>query len=157
MKEKYALTDEQALLAKLRYNRLLDIFLSLTCYSLQSHLRTQVNNVQIETDELYVGVDHRGAHYAIPVQAKGGSDKLGIVQIEQDFALCHARFESLIAVPVAAQFLAENKIALFQFERDEVGNVAIAKESHFLLVEPNELSDQEIRSYASRRDDRFEW
>jgi hypothetical protein len=32
--EKYALNDEQALLAKLRYNRLIDIFTGLTCYSL---------------------------------------------------------------------------------------------------------------------------
>src|SRR5258708_16075950 len=39
---KYALGDEQALLAKLRYNRLVDIFTGITCYSLQSHLRTTV-------------------------------------------------------------------------------------------------------------------
>ena len=36
----YALNDEQALLAKLRYNRLIDIFTGITCYSLQSHLST---------------------------------------------------------------------------------------------------------------------
>jgi hypothetical protein len=35
---KYALSDEQALLAKLRYNRLVDLFTAITCYSLQSHL-----------------------------------------------------------------------------------------------------------------------
>ena len=32
---KYSMSDEQALLAKLRYNRLVDIFTGLTCYSLQ--------------------------------------------------------------------------------------------------------------------------
>ena len=37
---KYAFNDEQGLLAKLRYNRLIDIFSGVTCYSLQSHLRT---------------------------------------------------------------------------------------------------------------------
>jgi len=31
---KYALSDEQALLAKVRYNRLVDIFSGVTCYSL---------------------------------------------------------------------------------------------------------------------------
>lgn len=36
--ERYALDDEQALLTKLRYNRLLDIFTGATCYSLQNHL-----------------------------------------------------------------------------------------------------------------------
>lgn len=50
--EKYALSDEQALLAKLRYNRLIDIFTGVTCYSLQSHLRTAISSIgQIETDE----------------------------------------------------------------------------------------------------------
>jgi hypothetical protein len=62
--EMYALDDEQALLAKLRYNRLIDIFTGISCYSLQSHLRTTVPKVgQVETDEIYIGVDRRGAHY----------------------------------------------------------------------------------------------
>jgi hypothetical protein len=39
---KYALSDEQALLAKVRYNRLVDIFTGVACYSLQNHLRTTV-------------------------------------------------------------------------------------------------------------------
>ena len=37
---KYSISDEQALLAIVRYNRLIDIFLGVTCYSLQNHLRT---------------------------------------------------------------------------------------------------------------------
>ena len=78
----YALDDEQALLAIIRYNRLIDTFLGLTTYSLQNHLRTTVNNIgQIEIDELYVGLDKYGCHYIIPVQAKGGRDQLGVVQI----------------------------------------------------------------------------
>ena len=36
----YALSDEQALLAKVRYNRLVDVFLGIATYSLQNHLRT---------------------------------------------------------------------------------------------------------------------
>ncbi|MGB9406494.1 MAG: hypothetical protein WCA89_03095, partial [Terracidiphilus sp.] len=94
---KYAFEDEQALLAKVRYNRLIDIFTGLTCYSLQNHLRTTVPQMgQVETDEIYVGLDKKGAHYVIPVQAKGGTDKLGIVQIEQDFAVCAHRYPTLI-------------------------------------------------------------
>lgn len=50
----YALDDEQALLAIVRYNRLVDIFLGLTTYSLQNHLRSTVEGIgQIEIDELY--------------------------------------------------------------------------------------------------------
>jgi hypothetical protein len=102
--EKYRLSDEQALLAKLRYNRLLDIFTGVTCYSLQNHLRTTVPEMgQVETDELYIGIDRRGAHYVFPVQAKGGRDKISIVQIEQDYAMCKDKFSMLICRPIAAR------------------------------------------------------
>ncbi len=74
----YKLDDEQALLAIVRYNRLIDTFLGLTTFSLQNHLRTTVEGIgQIEIDELYVGLDKRGCHYVIPVQAKGGKDQSG--------------------------------------------------------------------------------
>jgi hypothetical protein len=57
---KYSISDEQALLAKLRYNRLIDIFTGVACYSLQNHLRTTVPTMgQVESDEIYVGVDKR--------------------------------------------------------------------------------------------------
>ncbi len=75
----YALTDEQALLAKLPYIRLIDIFTCVACYSLQSHLRTTVRQLgQVETDTIYIGLDKRGAHYVFPVQAKGGNDSLNV-------------------------------------------------------------------------------
>ncbi len=36
-------------------------FTGITCYSLQNHLRTSVPDIgQVETDELYVGVDKKG-------------------------------------------------------------------------------------------------
>jgi len=76
----YALSDEQSLLAKLRYNRLLDVFTGVACYSLQSHLRTKVPRIgQTETDELYLGIGRGGAHYIFPVQAKGRKDRLNVV------------------------------------------------------------------------------
>ncbi len=73
---KYALSDEQALLAILRYNRLIDIFTGVTCYSLQNHLRTTVAGMgQIETDEVYLGIDRRGAHYVFPVRSEGAQTR----------------------------------------------------------------------------------
>ena len=69
----YALDDEQALLAIVRYNRLIDTFLGLTTYSLQNHLRTTVKGMgQIEIDELYIGLDRHGCHYIVPVQGQRG-------------------------------------------------------------------------------------
>ena len=147
---RYAFGDEQGLLAKLRYNRLIDIFTGVTCYSLQNHLRTTVPDMgQIETDEVYIGLDQYGAHYIFPVQAKGGADQLGIVQIEQDFALCANKFPALICRPIAAQFMGDNLIALFSFETTENG-IAISDEKHYRLALPEQLTDEELAAYHNR-------
>ena len=123
---KYALSDEQALLAKVRYNRLLDIFTGVACYSLQNHLRTSVAEMgQVETDELYIGVDRKGVHYAFPIQAKGGRDKLNVVQIEQDFAMCASKFPTLVCRPIAVQFMRDEAIATFELEETPDGDPQI--------------------------------
>jgi len=146
----YALNDEQALLAKLRYNRLIDIFTGVACYSLQNHLRTAVPGIgQVETDEIYIGVDRRGVHYIFPVQAKGGNDKLSVVQIEQDLAVCEARFPLLICRPIAAQFMSGDLIALFACERGTTG-IAISAEKHYRLVPPEEVTAADLDSYRTR-------
>lgn len=143
----YALTDEQALLARLRYNRLIDIFTGLTCYSLQNHLRTTVPGIgQVETDEIYVGIDGNGAHYIVPVQAKGGADQLGTVQIEQDLGLCAEKYPDLLCRPVGAQFAADDVIALFGLAASEEG-VKLVREKHYRLVRAEELSEEELLSY----------
>ena len=146
----YALNDEQALLAKVRYNRLIDIFTGVTCYSLQSHLRSAVASIgQVETDEIYIGIDRRGAQYVFPVQAKSGKDALSIVQIAQDFALCADKFPSLICWPVAAQFMADDLIALFEFERGTEG-ITIASEKHYRLVPPDAVTEDDLSTYRQR-------
>lgn len=147
---KYAFSDEQALLAKVRYNRLVDIFSGVTCYSLQNHLRTTVPEMgQVETDEIYIGVDKKGAHYVFPIQAKGGKDKLSIVQIEQDFAVCLTKFPLLVCRPIAAQFMDAGVIALFEFEAGESG-VTVASERHYKLVLPKEVTDTDLQTYRGR-------
>ena len=146
----YALGDEQALLAKVRYNRLVDIFLGLTTYSLQNHLRTQVAGMgQIEIDEIYVGINKNGAQYVIPVQAKGGSDKLSPVQTTQDIACCEAKFPDLICRPVCAQFMEKNVIALFELTV-EGGEVLVAEERHYRLVPSDQIDAAAKRHYANR-------
>ncbi|HEV2167021.1 MAG TPA: endonuclease [Thermoplasmata archaeon] len=148
--DRYAQSDEQALLAKLRYNRLVDVFTGITCYSLQSHLRTTVEDLgQVETDEVYVGLDRSGAHYVLPVQAKGKNDRHNVVQIESDIAMCAEKFPALIAKPVGAQFMEGGIIAMFEFEHGRDG-VSVASEQHYRLVRPNELTPEEIELYRSR-------
>lgn len=147
---KYCLSDEQALLARLRYNRLVDIFTGLTCYSLQNHLRTSVKGLgQVETDEIYVGIDKRGVHYVVPVQAKGGSDRIGIVQIEQDWAVCRTKFPGLICKLLAAQFMSSSVIALFELEPTDMG-IRVVAEKHYRLVRPEDLSAEELQEYQRR-------
>jgi hypothetical protein len=147
---KYAFNDEQALLAQVRYNRLVDIFSGVTCYSLQNHLRTTVPEMgQVETDEIYVGVDKKGIHYVFPIQAKGGTDRLSIVQIEQDFAVCARKFPSLLCRPVAAQFMQNGVIALFEFEQSDAG-VSISSEKHYKLVPPEEVTETDLDGYRHR-------
>lgn len=168
----YAQEDEQALLAKVRYNRLIDTFVGITCYSLQSHLRSHVRGIgQIETDELYVGVDSKGRQYALPVQAKGERDEFSIVQIEQDAAMCYEKFPGLICLPIAVQFFGGKKIALFSFEsvatttcqpsngvglgvpnffENDSEQLKILDEKHYELVDPDNLSKEELASYQQR-------
>lgn len=143
-----AQTDEQALLAKLRYNRLVDTFLRITCYSLQNHMRTTVAGMgQIEVDEVYLGVDRNGAQYIVPVQAKGGKDHHSAVQIRQDIALCEAKFKQFVCRPLGAQFVGD-VIALMEF-RFEGGEIVVANEQHYRLVQPGELAQSEIATYRS--------
>jgi hypothetical protein len=150
---KYALGDEQSLLAKLRYNRLIDIFSRVTCYSLQNHLRTTVDGIgQVETDEIYVGVDRNGVQYIFPVQAKGGNDKIGITQIEQDMALCGAKFPQLVCRSIAAQFMEGDVIALFEFTKNDEG-VRLLREAHYRLVPPERMSEEDLISYRNSAGD----
>jgi hypothetical protein len=147
----YALTDEQALLAKVRYNRLIDLFLGVTAYSLQNHLRTKIPNYgQIEIDELYVGLDSRGAQYIIPVQAKGGTDTLGAIQTIQDVTFCQTekRYKDCIARAVSAQFLADDTIALFEttFDGDEV---SIVRERHYKLTQSDAIESSDLKAYRT--------
>lgn len=147
----YALGDEQALLAKVRYNRLIDIFLGITASSLQNHLRTTVQSIgQIEIDELYVGIDRSGSQYVIPVQAKGGKDKHGRQQTEQDIACCREKFPTLRCRPVSAQFMTSNKIAMFELTEQE-GDIRVVSEEHYELVPASSISAEDLAIYSGKK------
>ena len=143
----YALDDEQALLAIVRYNRLLDIFLGLTTYSLQNHLRTTVKGIgQIEIDELYVGIDRHGCHYAIPVQAKGGTDQISVVQAKQDIDWITQKFPGMRCRAISVQFLREEKIAVFELTvQDDV--VLVIDEKHYKLLPARDLDRMSTLNY----------
>jgi hypothetical protein len=148
----YALSDEQALLAKVRYNRLIDIFLGVTAYSLQNHLRTNLKGIgQLEIDEVYVGVDRHGRQYVIPVQAKGGSDKHGVVQTHQDIAFSRAKYPDLLCRAVSAQFMSDERIAMFELTIQD-GEVKVVEEKHYRLVPANDIKSSDLAIYNLRDD-----
>ncbi|MBN2357092.1 endonuclease, partial [candidate division KSB1 bacterium] len=112
----YAGSDEQGLLAKLRYNRLLDIFLGITCYHLQNHWRTSIKDKgQIEVDDLYVGINTEGRQYVVPVEAKCKKDHLSKTQILQMINFSKTRFPKLIIRPIGIQESLDNSIIIIEF------------------------------------------
>ncbi len=148
---KYALNDEQALLAKIRYNRSIDLFLGLNAYSLQNHLRSTVTGIgQIEIDEIYAAVNRRGAHFVLPVQAKDRKEIISPVQGMQDVRFCEQKFPDLICRPIAAQFMPDDVMALFELSFIGDDEVQIQEEKHFKLVPAGDISDDELRTYKER-------
>jgi hypothetical protein len=158
---RFALSDEQAVLARIRYNRLVDLFCRCVAYSLQNHLRTKVEGVgQIEIDELYVGVNRQGEHFIIPVQAKKEKDRLGVSQLLQDLEYCARNHPQMKPRPLGAQLvrLKEDgreveKIVIFEFECHDTGDDVIIKklnERHFVLLPHTAISLDDLRIAAQR-------
>ena len=144
----YALSDEQSLLAKVRYNRLIDIFLGVTAFSLQNYLRTTVKSIgQIEIDEIYVGVDRNGRQFIIPVQAKGGNDRHAVVQTQQDITYCLEKFPNLICKAVSAQFMSGDRIAMFELVIQD-NEIRVVEEKHYRLVPSSTIAIEDLRNYA---------
>ena len=148
----YAASDEQALLAKVRYNRLIDIFLRITAYSLQNHLRTQIPEIgQIEIDELYVGIRNTGQQFIVPVQAKGGNDQISDTQVAQDLEFCKRRFPALTPRLVAVQFVASDVIVMFEltFQKDDL---KVIDEKQYILVSASQVTDEDLSTMARTSD-----
>lgn len=112
----YAGSDEQGILAKLTYNRLLDIFLQVTCYHLQNHWRTSIKGKgQIEVDDLYIGLNTKGQQFVVPIEAKSADDRLNKTQIVQMIAFAQERYPKLILKPVGVQEMKDGSLVLIQF------------------------------------------
>ncbi len=85
----------------------------------------------------------------VPVQAKGGTDKHSIVQIEQDIAMCAEKFPNAICRPIAAQFVGDDKIALFSFRASGSGEAEILAERHYKLVQPDMVTEADLKAYRT--------
>ncbi len=141
-------SDEQATLARVRYNRLVDLFLGINAYSLQNHLRTNIAQVgQIEVDELYVGVSRDGTQHVIPVQAKGHNDRIGVVQALQDQELCNIRYPQLVPHTLAVFRMGTEILALieiFVYKSEDVWKVRTRREQHFELIQSDAILREDL-------------
>ena len=152
---RFDLGDEQAVLARIRYNRLIDLFCKCVAYSLQNHLRTKVQGIgQIEIDELYAGTSRSGELFIIPVQVKRQKDRLGVSQLLQDLEYCKRVHPEMQARAIGAQKMTfregeeiYERVAMFEFEcRDTQHDVQIKKvaERHFLLLPHKKISQRDL-------------
>lgn len=160
---RFAFNDEQAILARIRYNRLIDMFVKCVAYSLQNHLRTNIKGIgQIEIDELYVGSNRQGEHFIIPVQVKRKKDRLGVSQLLQDLEFCRVNHPTLTPKAIGAQMLEKefegskyDLLALYEFEcEDTADDVIISKrvERHFLLLPFQKITDEDFQTARRRQD-----
>lgn len=122
---KYQSKGEQALLAQVRYNRLVDVFTGLTTYHLQGHFRTTVLGVgQVEIDDLYIGIDNNGNSFILPVEAKSTSpkDRLGVVQITQMVKFARQYFPDLSIRPLGVKVLEDGSYLFMEFNDSAISD-----------------------------------
>ena len=85
----------------------------------------------------------------IPVQAKGGNDRLSVIQTQQDIACCHEKFPSLMCRPLSAQFMRDGVIAIFELTMQE-NRIRVVDEKHYKLVPSGQITAEELQSYSER-------
>jgi len=144
----YAGSDEQGILAKLRYNRMLDIFLGITCYHLQNHLRTSIKDKgQVEIDDLYVALNSAGKQFVIPIEAKSAKDHISKTQIMQGIDFARDRYPNLILRPVGIQEMKDSSLVLIEFTSgSHPDEIKIVEMRRHKLVPMSEVPLEELQS-----------
>lgn len=109
--------NEQALLTRVRYSRLVDCFTGLSCWHLQGHYRTTVEGgFQIEIDEFYLGCNLDGTWFGIPIEAKTKRERGGIGrdQVTAMVKFCLESHPDLKCVPLVIKELDDGTILFLQ-------------------------------------------
>jgi len=130
--------DEQSLLTRVLYNRLVDIFTGLTCFHIQNHYRSFVTDMgEVEIDALYAGVDKTGTLYILPIEAKSWAEteKIGRVQIAHMARLIRQDFPQLCRRILAVKELQDGTIAMVEFDdREEPDDFRVTSVTRFRLL-----------------------
>ncbi|MCX6049954.1 MAG: hypothetical protein NT075_33060 [Chloroflexi bacterium] len=142
----FDLNEKQLLLARIRYNRLIDFFTGCDCFSLQRNDQiTDTNTNKIENIEIYFGTRARDGQFIIPVKSFDRQEKILVRKISQDFTAYEAEFPTLHCIPIAAQWMEEHTLALFSFSRRYDG-FWLSEEKHYQLMSPTELLPEALSS-----------
>ena len=130
--------DEQSLLTRVLYNRLVDIFTGLTCFHIQNHYRSYIDSMgEVELDALYVGVDKTGKLFVLPIEAKSRaeSEMIGRIQVSQMAKLVRQDFAELRRRVLAVKALADGTIAMVEFDdHEEPDELSIISVGRFRLI-----------------------
>ena len=130
--------DEQSLLTRILYNRLVDIFTGLTCFHIQNHYRSFVAEVgEVELDALYVGVDKDGGVTILPIEAKssGANEFIGRIQISQMAGLVRQDFSKMKRRIIAVKPMADRTIVFIEFnDKVEPDELKVVSVSRFRLI-----------------------
>jgi hypothetical protein len=64
-------------------------------------------------------------------------------------AMCKDKFPAMVCRPLAAQFVADDTIALFELET-QGEQIVIASEKHYRLVPHDQVTDADLAAYMGR-------
>ncbi len=141
--EKLLRYDEQSLLTRVLYNRLIDIFTGLTCFHIQNHYRSFVEGMgEVELDALYVGIDKTGKLYILPIEAKSQAENemIGRIQISQMAKLVRQDFADLNRRILAIKYLKDGTIVIIEFDDQvEPDDFKIVSVSRFRLIRQKQI------------------
>jgi hypothetical protein len=139
---KYGGSDEQGLLTRIRYNRLVDIFLGITAYHLQGHVRAYIEDSgQVEIDDLYLGVDTDGNQYVIPIEAKTADEPLGLIQIASLNAFAQDNFPDLTLQSIAIKFWSDASIFFVAFNQAlDCDDIEVTNFKRYRLIRDEHLA-----------------
>jgi hypothetical protein len=91
-------------------------------------------------------MDKNGCHYAIPVQAKGGSDQISVVQAKQDIDWVTQKFPGMRCRAISVQFMGDDRVAIFELTvRDDT--VLVIDEKHYKLLPAQDLDRRATLDY----------
>lgn len=141
--------DERSrLLRAVRHNRLVDRFLDVSTRCLG---RVELVDQEGVVDALYIGLDSKRIRCIVPVVALKNEQRISKHRYNKVSRYCKQLFPDFNFYPVFVQFLDDeyvDAIAMFALYQTE-GIVRVLAESHFELIDIQDLIDPEEWPYAS--------